>query len=116
MPLMNIQSPPRPLRRIALGAALLAGTSLGGFALGHSALADDPAPVNPSGAQVQPQTRPDFSTRVIQVKPAVVSVTNKLKATPAALEDDQGGGAMQQLPFPFNQMTPNGPQQRARPA
>ena len=110
---MNIQSAPRPLRRIALGAALLAGTSLGGFALGHSALADNPAPVNPPGTQVQPQTLPDFSNLVTQVKPAVVSVTNKLKATQTALEDDQEGGPMQQLPFPFNQMIPNGPQQRA---
>ena len=84
---MNTQPAPRPLRRIALGAALLAGTSLGGFALGHSALADNPAPVNPPGTQLQPHTLPDFSNLVTQVKPAVVSITNKLKATPAALED-----------------------------
>ncbi len=113
---MNKQPAPRPLRRIALGAALLAGTSLGGFALGQSAFADSPAPVNPAGAQVQPQALPDFSNLVTQVKPAVVSVTNKLKATPTALEEGQEGGPMQQLPFPFNQMIPNGQQQqRAHP-
>ncbi len=112
---MNTQPTPRPLRRIALGAALLAGTSLGAFALGHNAFADNPAPVNPPGAQVQPQTLPDFTNLVTQVKPAVVSVTNKLKPTQAALEEDEQSGPMQQLPFPFNQMIPNGQQQRARP-
>jgi serine protease Do len=105
-------SPQRvPLRRIALAATLLAGTSLGGFAIGHTALADNPAPVNPPGTQLQPHALPDFTSLVTQVKPAVVSITNKLKATPASLEDDQEGGQMRQLPFPFNQMIPNMPQQ-----
>jgi serine protease Do len=109
---MNTQPQRRPLRRAALAATLLAGTSLGGFALGHGAWADDTAPVNPPGAQLQPHTLPDFSALVTQVKPAVVSITNKLKATPAALEQDQQGDQMPQLPFPFNQMIPNGPQQQ----
>ena len=113
---MNTQTQRRPLRRAALGAALLAGTSLGGFALGHSALADSPAPVNPPGAQLQPHTLPDFSNLVTQVKPAVVSITNKLSPRQAAMEDDgqgdeQQGAGPQQLPFPFNQMIPNMPQQ-----
>jgi serine protease Do len=113
---MNDQ-PQRPsqrsmFRRGALAAALLAGTSLGGYALGHNAWADSTAPVNPPGTQVQPHTLPDFTSLVTQVKPAVVSITNKLQATPAAMEDDQEGGSMQQLPFPFNQMIPNMPQQR----
>jgi serine protease Do len=103
----------RPFRRAALAATLLAGTSLGGYAIGHNAWADGATPVNPPGAQVQPRTLPDFTSLVSQVSPAVVSITNKLQATPASLEDDQeGGGQMQQLPFPFNQMIPNMPQQR----
>jgi serine protease Do len=102
----------RPMRRAALAATLLAGTSLGGYALGHNAWADNPAPVNPPDTQLQPHTLPDFSNLVTQVKPAVVSVTNKLQATPASLEDEQQGGQMPQLPFPFNQMIPNMPQQR----
>ena len=61
---------------------------------------------------MQPHTLPDFTNLVTQVKPAVVSVTNKLQATPASLEDEQQGGQMPQLPFPFNQMIPNMPQQR----
>jgi serine protease Do len=113
---MNTQPQCKPsnhrFRRTALAATLLAGTSLGGFALGHSALADNATPVNPPGAQVQPQILPDFSNLVTRVKPAVVSITNKLKATPAAFEDEQQGGQRPQLPFPFNQMIPGGPQQQ----
>jgi serine protease Do len=109
---MNTPIQRHPLRRAALAATLLAGTSLGGFALGHAAWADDAAPVNPPGAQLQPHTLPDFTNLVTQVKPAVVSITNKLRATPAAMEQDQQGGQMQQLPFPFNQMIPNGGQQQ----
>lgn len=113
---MNVQpqrlSPQRhPFRRVALAATLLAGTSLGGYALGHNAWADGATPVNPPGTQVQPHTLPDFTALVTQVKPAVVSITNKLQATPASMEDDQESGPMQQLPFPFNQMIPNMPQQ-----
>ncbi len=92
-------------------------TALGGFALGHSALAQDGTPVNPPGAQLQPHTLPDFTNLVTQVKPAVVSITNKLKATPASFDDDdQNAGPMQQLPFPFNQMVPRQPQARAAEA
>jgi serine protease Do len=115
---MNSQ-PQRPghtgLKRTALAAALLAGTSLGGFAIGHGAFADDATAVNPPGAQLQPHTLPDFSDLVTQVKPAVVAITNKMQASPAALEDDQPDSRMQQqLPFPFNQMVPNMPQARQR--
>jgi len=108
---MNAQPQRHPVRRAALAATLLAGTSLGGFALFHSARAENVAPVNPPEAQLQPHTLPDFSDLVTRVKPAVVSITNKMQATPAALEDDQSDGQTQQLPFPFNQMIPNGPQQ-----
>jgi serine protease Do len=114
----------RPWRRAAVAAALLATTSLGGFALGPMAWADNAAPVNPgSVAASLAQPLPDFSKLVTQVKPAVVSITTKMKATPAAMQDDgddsgptQGGDQAQQLPFPFNQMVPHGggqqPQQR----
>jgi serine protease Do len=110
---MNVQPQRHPLRRAALAATLLAGTSLGGFAIVQGARADNVAPVNPPGTQLQPHLLPDFSSLVTQVKPAVVSITNKMQATPAALEDDQSDGQTQQLPFPFNQMVPNAPQQRA---
>jgi serine protease Do len=103
----------RPLRKAALAAMLLAGTSLGGFAVGHGAFADNAAPVNPPDTQLQPHALPDFTNLVTQVKPAVVSITNKMKATPASLEDESEG-RMQQLPYPFNQMIPNMPQQRQR--
>ncbi|WP_428487576.1 Do family serine endopeptidase [Rhodopila sp.] len=105
----------RPWRRAALAATLLGGTSLGGLALGHTAWADDVTPVNPPGTQVQPHTLPDFTSLVTQVKPAVVSITTKFRATPAALEEDQDGQGqgqgMPQLPFPFSQMIPHGQQQ-----
>jgi serine protease Do len=104
------RSTTRPWRNAAFAATLLAGTSLGGFALSTGAWAADPAPVNPPGAQLQPNNLPDFTNLVTQVKPAVVSITTKLQATPAAMEDDQGS-QMQQLPFPFSQMIPHGGQQ-----
>lgn len=113
---MNIHPQRQTWRRTALAAALLASTSLGGFALGHAAWAEDGAPVNPPGTQVQPHVLPDFTSLVSQVKPAVVSITNRLKATPAAFEDEQGGGQMPHLPFPFNQMIPNGQPQHERAA
>ncbi|HEY0182774.1 MAG TPA: Do family serine endopeptidase [Rhodopila sp.] len=111
---MNSQPHRHHLSRLALVATLLAGTSLGGLALGQGAWAQDATPVNPSGTQLQPHTLSDFSALVAQVKPAVVSITNKLRATPAALEQDEQGGQVPQLPFPFNQMIPNGPQQQER--
>jgi serine protease Do len=109
---MVTQAQRYPLRRATLAATLLAGTSLGGLAIGHSAWADNVAPVNPADTQVQPHTLPDFSSLVTQVKPAVVSITNMMKATPAAMEQDQQDDQMPQLPFPFNQMIPNGQQQQ----
>jgi len=111
---MHMQPRAKPWRRAILAATLLAGTSPGGFAIGHGAWADSVAPVNPPGATASP-TLPDFTGLVTQVKPAVVSITTRLSATPAAFEEEQAqGGQMPQLPFPFNQMIPNAPQQRAR--
>ncbi|HEY8290351.1 MAG TPA: hypothetical protein VIG49_13850, partial [Acetobacteraceae bacterium] len=105
----------RPWRRATLVAVLLAGTALGGFATGHASLAavdtqgTAGSPVNPPGTAVAPHTLPDFTGLVAQVKPAVVSITTKLKDNDQATEDQQG--AMPELPFPFNQMVP---QHRAR--
>lgn len=96
----------RVWRRTALAAALLAGTSLGGFAVGHAAIDGRPAsaPVNPPAANVMPQTLPDFSQLVSRVKPAVVSITTKTKAT-AATDDGP-------IPSPFGQMVPDNRRQR----
>ena len=110
------QQPTRPqprARRLVRGglvAVLLAGTALGGFAAGHSALAAPETATAPSGA-IQPQSPaahlPDFSDLVTQVKPAVVSITTKLR--PGAEEGSgpsSGHGPGMQLPPPFNQMVP----------
>jgi serine protease Do len=93
-------------RRTALAAALMAGTALGGFAVGHSSFAATEAtpgaPVNPSGNELTNRTLPDFTGLVIQVKPAVVSITTKLQAGPAAFEgddSDQMQSPFQQFPF-----------------
>ena len=110
---MQILSQRNRLRGVALAATLLAGTSLSGIAIGHNAWADSATPVNPVDAQVQPRTLPDFTGLVAQVKPAVVSITNKMNPTPAAFEQGQSDGPMQQLPFPFNQMNPNMPQHQS---
>jgi serine protease Do len=99
-----------PLTRAAFAATLLAGTALGGIALTQYVWADTPAPVNPPGTQILPQTLPNFTALVAKVKPAVVSITNKLK--PTAAMDEGPGDATPQLPFPFNQMVPNMPQQQ----
>src|SRR5580658_3511939 len=99
---IQIRDARKGLRRTALAAVLLGGTALGGYAVGHDALAavTGSQPVNPPAAQQQQQI-PSFVDLVKQVKPAVVSVTTKFAASDAA---DEGA---QQLPFPFNQM-PNG--------
>ena len=115
---------PSPWRRATLAAVLLAGTALGGFAVGHAAptpaVGSQPsstaaestgAPVNPPGANVAPHTLPDFTQLVSQVKPAVVSITTKLGADASDQEGQMQGGP--QLPFPFNQMIPQQPQMHA---
>ena len=96
--------------RAALAAALLAGTALAGLAPGFTAPAFA-APAEPGTAVNAPAvTQPakplaDFSGLVAQVKPAVVSITTRFKATPAALEGAPQFGP-QGLPFPFSQMFP----------
>ena len=92
---------PRLWRRGAIAAVLLAGTALGGFAVAHAGLAATEAtpgaPVNPPGSGMTGHTLPDFTDLVTQVKPAVVSITTKLQASPASDEDGP------QLPMPFRQ-------------
>ena len=97
MPYTKTQFP--RLRRTALAAVLLAGTALGGFAIGHTsfAAATSTEPVNPPTVQTL-HTLPDFVDLVKQVKPAVVSITTKLQVADASDE-----GPRPQLPFPFNQ-------------
>ncbi|HXT79440.1 MAG TPA: Do family serine endopeptidase [Acetobacteraceae bacterium] len=110
MPTSNQTQPQRrSWRGATLVAVLLAGTALGGFAASQTSLAavdsaNTGAPVNPPGTALAPHTLPDFTALVTQVKPAVVSVTTKLKNNEQAMEEGQG--ATPQLPFPFNQMIP----------
>jgi serine protease Do len=89
-----------PWRRTALAAALLASTAFTSFALAQS------GPVNPPAAVAPQAMMPDFSNLVAQVKPAVVSITTTIDATPAA----EGQRMPIPLPFPFNQMVPHGSQ------
>jgi len=106
---------PRAWRRTALAAVLLAGTTLGGFAVGHAGLAAPEAtpgaPVNPPGTGMTNHALPDFTDLVTQVKPAVVSITSKLQASAAAAEDDD----QQQMPAPFRQFPFGGMGPQARP-
>jgi len=108
---------PRQRVRAGIAAALLAGTMLGGFAVAETGFAAEPQPATPGAIQPQaPATRlSDFTGLVKQVKPAVVSITSKMKpgteeeAGPGMSQGGMGGG-MQGLPFPFGGM----PQQRAQ--
>jgi serine protease Do len=104
---MTLKSP--TFRHGAIAAVLLASTALAGVA----ARADTVTPVNPPSQQVLPHTLPDFADLVARVKPAVVSITNKMKPSEVALEEGPRG-QMPQLPFPFNQMIPNAPHGEAR--
>ena len=82
--------------RRATVALLLAGTALGGFAAGHAGWAESAPPTTtlsqtPLGA-IQPTGTvhliPDFSDLVTQVRPAVVSITTKLR--PSSDEAEAG--------------------------
>lgn len=97
-------------RRTAIAAVLLAGTTLGGFAAGHTALAAT-AQVNPGNHSLSDQQLPNFVAVVEKVKPSVVSITTKLTAQ-AGQQDAGQQNAMPQLPFPFSQMFPH-PEVRA---
>jgi serine protease Do len=100
----------KTVRRAAV-ALLLAGTAIGGFTLGgHDramAQSDLTATVQPKPGAIQPaqlsHPLPDFVELVKQVKPAVVSITSKMRPD----EEQQGGmpgmgqGQGQPFPFPF---------------
>ncbi|WP_284945326.1 Do family serine endopeptidase [Acidisoma cladoniae] len=108
--------------RSTLAVALLAGTSLGGYAVAHASFAAD---VSQPPAGVSTQILPDFTELAARVKPAVVTIISDL-APGAASDDDSDGGDQQQgnndpgqgpqgmppLPFPFNMM-PGAPGQGA---
>jgi serine protease Do len=93
--LQDTKIPSARIRRLTL-ALLLAGTALGGFAAGHASWADSApattqlAPTASGAIQptATPHQIPDFADLVSQVKPAVVSITVKLKATNVD-DDDQ---------------------------
>jgi len=104
----------RTWRRATLTAMLLAGTTLGGYAIGHYALAADP-PVNPSGTVAAPSQLPDFTHLVQQVKPAVVSITTKLKSGGEEEGEGPTQGPPMQLPPPFDHMFPQ-PGQPGQPS
>jgi serine protease Do len=99
--------------RLTLMGVLLAGTALGGLAVSHTSFAaatTEPAGGTPTASPIQPQPTgtqlPDFSNLVTQVKPAVVSITNHLRADAAEVQGGgEGSGGM--LPFPFGGMMPN---------
>ena len=105
-------STPRSPRRRVIAYALLAGTALGGFAMGDAYVAHAQSPasvVEPKPGAIQPTLGshlPDFVSLVKEVKPAVVSITSKMRA---GEEDEEGQGGQapggfghgQQLPFPF---------------
>src|SRR5271165_3781337 len=108
--------PTAPVRRAAFAALLLAGTALGGFAAGNVVHAQDAAPGQPVNPTTVPAARmPDFADLVVQVKPAVVSITTKMMANPAADEGPgpspfggQGFPGMPGIPG-FSQMPPSHP-------
>ena len=107
-------TPSRPSRRgprIALAAALLAGTALAGFAAGNAGLAaSGPAAAPAAPVQAPPVTGlPDFTGLVASVHAAVVSVTTMLKVHNTAMV---GPGPQMPFPFPFPfRMVPGGPMQ-----
>ena len=88
----------KPWRRGALAAALLASTAFTGITLAQ------PGPVNPPAQNAPQAVLPDFTGLVVQVKPAVVSITTTIAAPQGEM------GPRMALPFPFNQMVPQGPQ------
>jgi len=95
----------RPVRW-TLAALLLGGTAMGGTLIAH-AQPDASFTVQPKPGAIQPggisHPLPDFVDLVKQVKPAVVSITSKMRADQ---EEGPGGGMPGfgqggQMPFPF---------------
>ncbi|GAB6855565.1 Do family serine endopeptidase [Asaia astilbis] len=89
-------TPSRKFRPLALMAAT--ALSLG---IGATSPAWAEGPITP---QTQLQTLPNFVNLVKQVKPAVVSITSRIRADVAEQEEGGGGGGQQMpqgMPFPF---------------
>ncbi len=103
-----IEKTGKTVRRAAFGL-LLAGTAMGGLvAGGHFYAQAQPGAdtIQPKPGAIEPgqisHPLPDFVSLVQQVKPAVVSITSKMRPE----EDQQGGmpgmgGQGQPFPFPF---------------
>ena len=94
---------PRPVGRrfrTGLAAVLLAGTALGGFAAGHFALAAAADPAAAIAPAAPAQALPDFADLVARVKPAVVSITTKLRSQSTSDEEIQ---------TPFGMLRPDRP-------
>jgi serine protease Do len=114
---MSRFTPPSRGLRLTLIAVLLAGTALGGYAAGHESFAatttTEPGASTGSDTAIHPQASPtllpDFSNLVTEVKPAVVSITTKLKPGSEVADQDNN---QQQSPFPFP--FPFGPNQQQR--
>ncbi len=83
--------PNRRVTRAALVAVLLAGSALGGIAVGR---AETSAPI----AVAPAQALPDFSNLAASVTPAVVSITNHLKMQNASVETVPTPFGMFQVP------------------
>ncbi len=83
--------PNRRVTRAALVAVLLAGSALGGIAVGR---AETTAPITIA----TPQALPDFANLAASVRPAVVSITNHLKMQNAAAEAVPTPFGMFQIP------------------
>ncbi len=78
------------LRRIALAAILLGGTTLGGCGIGYATTTESSGtPIKAPGTATMARTLPDFTRLVAQVKPAVVSITNKVNSAAAELSSSQ---------------------------
>jgi serine protease Do len=95
--------------RRSLAALLLAGTAAGGFAFGghFSADAQQSATfsVQPKQGAIEPgqisHPLPDFVSLVKEVKPAVVSITSKMRPEEEEQQGMPGMGPGQAMPFPF---------------
>jgi serine protease Do len=95
--------------RASLLGVLLAGTALGGFAVGQSQFVAPAAaaPATNADSQTPVVAMPNFVNLVARVKPAVVSITNELQPHPADMQGPPPG--FFPFPFPFG-MNPGQPE------
>jgi serine protease Do len=98
----------RTFRR-SFAAMLLAGTAAGGLAIGGHFSADAQQSANfsvqPKQGAIEPgqisHPLPDFVSLVKEVKPAVVSITSKMRPEEEEQQGMPGMGPGQSMPFPF---------------